>query len=746
MDEHTALLTSLKVSLVDKADRKLMEQATVKLTELNAAIESSRSQTLSGIARTDALAIELINFRKESQNGIINATKAANEARAAVNAALASLQNIEPPATVASVTALQDELTTVRNDIANIRLNISTKADIQEVNDALEEKASKTLVAAALHKKLSLSKVSDTLQPVQNKLIDLEKQFAISSEKLITLTNRMESYINTNTETTNSWLTNNNKTQTQLQNQHQQDKSSLQLSMNTLESRINDVENIVGRMQERTTDTQTDLQYVRNLSHTDLNKLREDYSLLRQEINALSTKLSTVSAVQLNDRTNQTITATADTVTNTAKLLITPLEEQMNNLVKEVENINKLLVNVEKQRTEPAIVPELSNRSLDASFSSVRTNILPPGGSASTFNNTSSVNQRLKLELEATRNDLRTVAGEVQGIIDLLDIGSISISTTPKTSKKEKKTKEETKETKDDSTNKDEKQESTEDTSESNGTIKVSAATAAQALRSAVAHLTERMANAEHDITDIRTRCINTEERLLEETDTVLQHSALIQSLDAETQILQQRMDSVELTTVFSNPTRPLPVSRSAEGISRFYVTPGIPNTTSIYPYPNSLVSTEPVYPTEYNTVNVPTSTTIPSSYSRIGPMHSVPVSTRIAHALPHTNNSTIKAELFSPVNLSSPPSTSTTKAKGNPNPRSSTAAVNPPNSTTGSKVTTYATNRYHQAKLQVPLKPINHGIGGHNLNHQLPQHKDTLLHVHTHKEPSPTPDHRWEE
>lgn len=759
----------------------------VKITENNAAIESTHAQTLAAIARTDALAVELVNFRKESQNGVINATKAANEARGAVNAALVSLQNIEPPATVASVTVLQDELTALRSELANVRINVGTKADIQEVNEALEEKASKTLVAAALHKKLSISKVADTLQPTQTKVNDVERTVVILQERISTLSSRVDTYINTSTETTTSWFTSNSSSQAQLQNQVQQEKSSFQLTVNTLESRIGELETSIARTQERTAEAQKDLQYVRTLTHNDTNKLREDTVNLRQEINTLNNKLSSLTAVHMNDRTNQTIMATAEATANSAKLLIVPLEEQISQLVKEVETIHRIMANVEKMKLENVPIVPVPNvtepsRSLDTSFTSVRSNVLPPGGTVSlvspsfssnqTMMNTSTtVNQRLKLELEATRNDLRTVAGEVQGIIDLLDIGSIAISTvSPKSSKKKEKIPASTNESKEDSTQGTSVDESKAgEENDQPSAIKVSAATAAQALRSAVTHLTERMANAEHDIADLRTRCIGTEERIMENSDTLLQHSSFIQSLDAETQILQQRVDSLELTSVIGSPLRsPVPVSRSTEGISRLFV----PNSTPVYAYPNSLVSTEPVYPSHNYPLTVPgsvpsSSSSLPNNLgpSRIGPMHTIPVSStattvhRIVHQPPHSSSSVPKNDFVSPIHLQSPlnnnsgnstgmmqtKTNSSTKGLGNTNNHhhhSSRPVTVASGGTTTQRVTEYATNRYHQAKLHVHPHPT---VGvGQNMLPSKPVHKETLVHAYSHRDPSPTPDHRW--
>lgn len=146
----------VKAALATKSDRADVIAATNSITDI-----TSRSEVLN--ARVSEVVSELRRFQEETKSGIITATRAANEARAAVSACLsaASLQE-SCFASAAGVNAVQEEVSKLGVELKEAWSKLELKADIEAVNEVLETKANKVTVAQALHNKVSKPVASTT--------------------------------------------------------------------------------------------------------------------------------------------------------------------------------------------------------------------------------------------------------------------------------------------------------------------------------------------------------------------------------------------------------------------------------------------------------------------------------------------------------------------------------------------------------------------------------------------------------
>lgn len=145
---------AVRGALSRKADREDVAAAARHAADTDATVAELRATVASLSARNDALALELATFKQEAKDGVITATRAANEARSAVSTALAAVALTEPPASAAAVAAVEAEAARLRAEVVDVRAGLAQKADIEAVNEALDAKANKVTVAAALHKKV----------------------------------------------------------------------------------------------------------------------------------------------------------------------------------------------------------------------------------------------------------------------------------------------------------------------------------------------------------------------------------------------------------------------------------------------------------------------------------------------------------------------------------------------------------------------------------------------------------------
>lgn len=180
-------------ALASCASREDLAAAAGDTAALSADLRALREELAAERQRSADAAAELVRFRAEAQAGIIAATRAANEARQAVGAALSTLAALQqeqgrPQPAAAPVPLvggptlerLQADLSDVRAQVGRGRVDgatpaaaaarpptcppaaqvaataarLESKADISAVNDVLASKANKDTVAAALHKKV----------------------------------------------------------------------------------------------------------------------------------------------------------------------------------------------------------------------------------------------------------------------------------------------------------------------------------------------------------------------------------------------------------------------------------------------------------------------------------------------------------------------------------------------------------------------------------------------------------------
>ncbi len=145
---------TVRGALLRKADRDDVTSLVSRVSELEATAAEQRAQIATLTARNDELRNEIVTFRQEAKDGIIVATRAANEARTAVSTALSAIAMAEPPASAASMAAVEADTARLKAELTDVRTTLAAKADINAVNEVLETKANKVTVAAALHKKV----------------------------------------------------------------------------------------------------------------------------------------------------------------------------------------------------------------------------------------------------------------------------------------------------------------------------------------------------------------------------------------------------------------------------------------------------------------------------------------------------------------------------------------------------------------------------------------------------------------
>ncbi len=142
---------------VSKADRSELDACLAAVRETRAASLGAHAELQTATSATTALSADFNRFREEAQHAIQAATRAANEARLAVNACFSTAALAEPSVTDAAVAGVQSALAEVQEDVRTLREVLQHKADTSAVNDVLETKANKSTVAQALHKKVSSS-------------------------------------------------------------------------------------------------------------------------------------------------------------------------------------------------------------------------------------------------------------------------------------------------------------------------------------------------------------------------------------------------------------------------------------------------------------------------------------------------------------------------------------------------------------------------------------------------------------
>lgn len=511
-------MQDVKEATASKAEKKSLDVLSSKVADQAAVIETLKQQLAQ---RIDVISSQLATSNSEARSGVIAATRAANEARQAVNGALQTLAAAEAPASAPVVARLQDEVALQRQEASSIRSALQSKADVIEVAEAIDDRPTKATVAAALHKKLSVSKLPDALSPVTTRIAEAERQLAGLSSLVAALQGQMQAAAAAAASSRQSAA----------------DAAVLSGALSGLDRRLATAEAGVSGVQQRVIEIAADVSSSRSACAGDCSRLRAELADVRSDMGAATATLSSLAAAV---QQQQAVSAARLTQEDVAQVIDSKLAQLHASIQQYVDDkLGRHAADVAGQA--PSDLSRVISSDANASIlhrGADSAGILSPSASSASSSGGGITAHRLRAELASTRADLRTVAREVQGIIDLLDIGGLRVTVAGG---------------RDEGGNGDNSDDGdgggdgrVEDAAAGSSDVRVSAATAARALRTAVSHITQRVSTLEHNVAELRTGLSAADQRVLECQDSLLQHASALQAIDSEADVVSSRLDVLE--------------------------------------------------------------------------------------------------------------------------------------------------------------------------------------------------------
>jgi len=501
-------------------------------------------------ARVEKIAKDFYEFRMEAQKAIIASVKAANEARTVASQALSKfeLALAEPPATAEALAAAMSEIKTLRSELSTLRADVSKKADLAEISESLEDKVGRSVVVAALQKKLSVAKLPDALSPITTRVEQAEKAVKMADEKALSARGASDEIERKMFSVSSRLHAVEQQQQLLLEEAHMRVSAatapkpqpaqappsfSEMAQINLVNNRIQALENAVAgnlstisglsagfnSLQDRLLDAHSSVGLARSTATTETIRVREELSAsiaaLRADVN------NRFASIGLGATTNSHTNSEKQqegSLKLTSEAVLQHIKSELSTWKAEQEDVIARALSSGNSNHSTAAMETRNRQSLSGQSSS-SSNSSSTYVDASSSTGVSGSSSRFKTELESTRNDLKTLAGEVQGIIDLLDIGSIEVI---------------------------EGKGRATDESNSSSSIKFSAATLSGALRKSVAHLTERLTHLEQQFGDIRGSIDRTRGTVGEYQEVLVDHANSMDALRAESDLLVMRVQALE--------------------------------------------------------------------------------------------------------------------------------------------------------------------------------------------------------
>ena len=499
-------------------------------------------------ARVDKIAKDFYEFRMEAQKAIIASVKAANEARTVASQALSKfeLALAEPPATAEALAAAMSEIKTLRSEISALRADVSRKADSAEMAEALEDKVGRSVVVAALNKKLSTSKLPDALSPITTRVEQAERAVKMADEKALSARGASDEIERRMHSVSSRLHAVEQQQQLLLEEAHLRVSAatapkavqapplfSEMAQVSLMNNRLQALENAVAgnlssvsglsaglsSLQDRLLDAHSSVGIARSTASAEAIRVREELGASIAALRADVTSRFAALGLVTNNSINSPTTLPPDLHKQQDAVLL-HIQSEFSTWKAEQEGViaRALAASGNNNLAAGNETKGRQNQSLSSSSSgSSNANVIETSASAGLGG---SSNSRFKTELESTRNDLKTLAGEVQGIIDLLDIGSIEVI--------------------------EGRGRNSYETGSSSSGIKFSAATLSGALRKSVAHLTERQTHLEQQFGDLRGSVDRTRGTVGEYQEVLVDHANSMDALRSESDLLVMRVQALE--------------------------------------------------------------------------------------------------------------------------------------------------------------------------------------------------------
>jgi len=501
-------------------------------------------------ARVEKIAKDFYEFRMEAQKAIIASVKAANEARSVASQALSKfeLALAEPPATAESLAAAMFEIKTLRSELSALRADVSSKADSAEMTEALEDKVGRSVVVAALHKKLSTSKLPDALSPITTRVEQAERAVKVADEKALSARGATDEIERRMHSVSSRLHAVEQQQQLLLEEAHLRVSAatapkaqpvqapplfSEMAQVSLVNNRLQALENAVAgnlssvsglsaglsSLQDRLLDAHSSVGLARSTASAEAIRVREELGASIAALRADVTSRFATLGLVANGSVNSPPTLPPDLHKQQDAVLL-HIQSEFSTWKAEQEGVIARVLAASGNNNLAAgnETKGRQNQSLSSSSSSSNATFIETGASAGLGG---SSNSRFKTELESTRNDLKTLAGEVQGIIDLLDIGSIEVI-------------------------EGRGRNSSDESGSSSSGIRFSAATLSGALRKSVAHLTERQTHLEQQFGDLRGSVDRTRGTVGEYQEVLVDHANSMDALRSESDLLVMRVQALE--------------------------------------------------------------------------------------------------------------------------------------------------------------------------------------------------------